>query len=83
MGEINLKELNVNDIEGFIAKEGLPSYRARQLLHWIYEKRVDSIDGITEFSKALREELQKKNGGRFVSGLSDEAVIRTVSFDIN
>lgn len=36
---------------------GLPSYRAKQLLHWMYIKYAQSIEEITEFSKDLRERL--------------------------
>ena len=41
-------------------KEGLPAFRARQLIHWIYEKNVTGIGQITEFSKPLREKLAGK-----------------------
>ncbi len=38
---------------------------------------------IEERFRRQREEFQEKNGGRFVSGLSSDAVIRIISFDIN
>ena len=60
MSKTDLKALSKKELESFLKGRGLPSFRAKQLLHWIYEKRVESIDGITEFSKDLRESLSEK-----------------------
>ena len=57
--KINIKNLSKDEIGRFIKERGLPQYRAEQLFHWIYKKYVSSIDGITEFSKELREVLDK------------------------
>jgi len=59
MPKENLKALSKNDICHFFKKMGLPQYRVRQLMHWIYEKNAQSIDDITEFSKGLRSSLNK------------------------
>ncbi|MCL4476908.1 MAG: 23S rRNA (adenine(2503)-C(2))-methyltransferase RlmN [Nitrospirae bacterium] len=56
----DLKALSKKELESFIKEQGLPAFRARQLRHWIYERRAESIDEITEFSKDLREGLSKK-----------------------
>ncbi len=55
----NLKALSRDDISHFIEDMGLPRYRANQLLHWIYQKYVSQINYITEFSKDLRDTLNK------------------------
>ena len=47
------------------------------------KKEKNGSGKLEERFRRQREELQEKSGGRFVSGLSSEAVIRTVSFDIN
>ncbi|MDA8089550.1 MAG: 23S rRNA (adenine(2503)-C(2))-methyltransferase RlmN [Nitrospiraceae bacterium] len=60
MALIDLKSLDKNSLKEFITKEGLPAFRAGQLLHWMYEKNVASIAEITEFSKPLRENLSRK-----------------------
>jgi len=57
---INLKDLNLFQTEKIIKDESLPSYRAKQLVNWIYRKFVISVDEITEWSKALRESFSKK-----------------------
>lgn len=54
---IDLKSLPKAGVYHFAAEHGLPKYRADQLLHWIYERYVLSLQEITEFSKALRSEL--------------------------
>jgi 23S rRNA (adenine2503-C2)-methyltransferase len=59
MPKKNLKALTKNDVHHFFRKKGLPPYRERQLLHWIYEKNAQSIDDITEFSKELRNSIKK------------------------
>jgi 23S rRNA (adenine2503-C2)-methyltransferase len=55
----NLKALSKDDISHFIEDMGLPRYRANQLLHWIYQKYVSEINDITEFSKDLRDWLNR------------------------
>lgn len=59
MAKINLKELNKDEIIEFAKGHGLSAYRANQLLHWIYDKKAQSIEEITEFSKELRKEISE------------------------
>lgn len=90
----NLKLLSQKGLESFIKNQGLPLFRARQLIHWIYEKHVDSIQEITEFSKDLREVLSEKayisrldlidrkiskdGTEKFLFGLEDKETIESV-----
>jgi 23S rRNA (adenine2503-C2)-methyltransferase len=60
MEKIDLKSLSKDDVESFIKDAGLPSFRSRQILHWIYERYAQSLDEITELSKKLREELAER-----------------------
>lgn len=55
----DLKSFSVKEIDFFIEKLGLPSYRATQLVHWIYERMALSINEITEFPKELRAKLNE------------------------
>ncbi|OGW57159.1 MAG: 23S rRNA (adenine(2503)-C(2))-methyltransferase [Nitrospirae bacterium RBG_16_43_8] len=57
MSKINLKALSKTAMEEFVKEQGLPDYRAKQILHWIYEKKAESIEDITEFSRGLRKKL--------------------------
>jgi 23S rRNA (adenine2503-C2)-methyltransferase len=58
--KINLKALSKEELEFFVKESGIPPFRARQLIHWIYEKYATSIEDITEFSKELRRYLSEK-----------------------
>lgn len=60
MEKIDLKSLSKDDVESFIKDAGLPPFRSRQILHWIYERYAQSLDEITELSKKLREELAER-----------------------
>lgn len=60
MSKTNLKTFSKHESESFILKEGLPAFRSRQLLHWIYERYAQSINEITEFTKELKERLSEK-----------------------
>jgi 23S rRNA (adenine2503-C2)-methyltransferase len=60
MKKTNLKALSKGDVESFIKDVGLPSFRGRQILHWIYERYAQSFEEITELSKKLREELAER-----------------------
>ncbi|HKN18838.1 MAG TPA: 23S rRNA (adenine(2503)-C(2))-methyltransferase RlmN [Dissulfurispiraceae bacterium] len=60
MPKVNLKALSKQELASFIKDSGLPAFRTKQLLHWLYEKRVVSISDITEFSKEMRERLAEK-----------------------
>ena len=56
---VNLKALSPEELKEFIESLSLPSYRARQIIHRIYEKWATSIDDIKEFSRGLRHELSQ------------------------
>ncbi len=58
--KINLKALSKEELELFIKELGLPAFRARQIIHWIYERYATSIEDITELSKDLRKSLSEK-----------------------
>lgn len=55
----NLKKFSPYKIEKIIESFSLPSYRAKQLIHWIYEKYAENLHEITEFPKSLRETLSE------------------------
>ncbi|MBN2654697.1 MAG: 23S rRNA (adenine(2503)-C(2))-methyltransferase RlmN [Nitrospirae bacterium] len=60
MQKTDLFSLTEQQLNAFIDAEGLPAYRARQIIKWIYEKHACSIEEITEFSKDLRRSLSEK-----------------------
>ncbi|MGE5894492.1 MAG: 23S rRNA (adenine(2503)-C(2))-methyltransferase RlmN [bacterium] len=55
---IDLKSLSEASVFDLFREMGLPSFRARQLLHWLYERNITDIEKITEFSRELRDKLK-------------------------
>lgn len=59
MSKINLKALSKDELKVFVKTQGLPDFRAKQLVHWLYEKKAGSIEDITELSKDLRRKISE------------------------
>ena len=60
IGNIDIKSFLFNELEEELHKLGEPSYRARQITDWLYKKRVDSIEKMTDVPQSLRERLAAK-----------------------
>ena len=71
---INLKSLSKDDLHRFAENQGIPGYRAEQLVHWIYERYAGDIGEITEFSKELRHDLKET---AYISNLSLKERLRS------
>ena len=52
--------LTLDDLKGVAAEAGLPGFAASQMAKWLYEKRVVSIDEMTNLSKAARQKLSER-----------------------
>lgn len=61
MIKTNLKALSREELPAYIQSLGLTKFRAKQLIHWIYERRARNIEEITEYSKDLRERLAEQS----------------------
>jgi 23S rRNA (adenine2503-C2)-methyltransferase len=66
LDKIDLKNLLPAELEKFISSFGKERYRSIQILRWLYQRGVHSIDGMTNLSKRFRQEL---NGISTVSAL--------------
>lgn len=55
---INLLALNKSQVGALVSKLGWPSYRATQILRWIYHHRVAAIDQMTDLSILDRTRLK-------------------------
>jgi len=53
----NLLGMSQDDLEQFLAARSEKSFRARQIMQWIYQRGIDDFDEMTDLSKALRERL--------------------------
>ncbi len=53
----NLYDLTQAEITNLLAEWGEPKFRATQLWEWLYEKRVDTFDAMSNLPARLRERL--------------------------
>lgn len=60
IGNIDIKSLLFNELEEELHKLDEPSYRAGQITDWLYKKRVDSIQKMTDLPQSLRKRLAEK-----------------------
>ncbi|MDD4842785.1 MAG: 23S rRNA (adenine(2503)-C(2))-methyltransferase RlmN [Anaerotignum sp.] len=59
MAKTDIKSMNIEDLQLFMADLGEPKFRAKQLFEWMHQKQVSSFDEMTNLSKGLREKLQQ------------------------
>jgi len=56
----DIKSLTETDLRGCLQQWGQPSYRAGQVLDWIYRRHVADWEAMTNLPKALREKLREQ-----------------------
>lgn len=56
----HLKNLSVDELYAAVKVLGEPVFRARQILKWVYQKRVAVFDEMTTMSKTLRATLAQQ-----------------------
>lgn len=98
VGAIDMKsfvyDYGTEDWTKWIKSQGYPAFRSKQIMEWLYSKRVTSFDEMTNLPKTLREELttyfefetletittQTSQDGtvKFLFGLHDKNAIETV-----
>src|SRR5699024_2119686 len=54
----SIYSLRYDEMENWLKENGQQKFRAKQIFEWLYEKRVDSIDVMTNLSKELRALLK-------------------------
>jgi 23S rRNA (adenine2503-C2)-methyltransferase len=61
---LNLREhllsLSLSDLEQRVVALGMPKFRAKQVMEWVYQKRATSFDAMTNLSKGDRETLASR-----------------------
>ena len=66
MIKTDFKNLSLEELESYFEGLGENAFRSKQLMEWMFKKRISSFDEMSNFSKTLREQL-KKDG--YLSGL--------------
>src|SRR6266699_3618410 len=56
----DVKSLLLSELQEQLRNLGEPSYRAGQIVDWLYKKRVDTIDKMTNLPRPLRTLLSEK-----------------------
>jgi 23S rRNA (adenine2503-C2)-methyltransferase len=59
-GKPNLRSLTPDEFRSSFEELGQPGYRADQVLDWLWKKRVESIDEMSNLPATLRETLKEK-----------------------
>ena len=57
MAKIDIKSMNIKELEDLLKELGEPKFRAKQIFDWLHAKQVDSFEEMTNLSKGLREKL--------------------------
>lgn len=87
-------DLSFEDLENYLIENDLKAFRAKQIFKWLYEKRIDSFEQMSDISNSLKEQLNRdfiinefevvkrqesKDGTiKFLFKLNDGALIETV-----
>jgi 23S rRNA (adenine2503-C2)-methyltransferase len=97
-GEMDTKpsifDLTLSELEAWAATRNEPPYRAKQVLQWLYQKRISRFQEMSDLSERMREELGRafnlepltcvrKTGSRdttqkFLFALKDNSFIESV-----
>jgi 23S rRNA (adenine2503-C2)-methyltransferase len=56
-GKTDLKSLLLSELQERLRDIGEPGYRAGQVIDWLYKKRVDTVDKMTDLPQPLRKWL--------------------------
>src|SRR5919107_693330 len=90
----SIYSLLLDEIETYLATLNERPYRAKQIVDWLYDKRVNSFDEMSDLSQPLRERLahelrfgeletvrvlgSKDTTRKFLFGLGDGSLIESV-----
>lgn len=66
MEKINIKNLDIKELEQLLISWQIKPFHAKQIFSWIYHKRITEFDKMSDLSSALRDKL---NSNCFVSEL--------------
>jgi 23S rRNA (adenine2503-C2)-methyltransferase len=58
--KIDIKSIQLDELQEELREMDEPSYRAGQITDWLYQKRVDAIEKMTDLPQSLRARLAEK-----------------------
>ncbi|MEY2542737.1 MAG: rRNA (adenine2503-C2)-methyltransferase [Verrucomicrobiota bacterium] len=93
-GRDDIKSAQIQELEEKVRQSGEPVYRARQIVDWLYQKRIQSFDEMTDLPREFRNRLAEQfdfsridivrvlgssdTTRKFLFRLNDESLIETV-----
>ncbi len=60
MPPVNLYDATLPELEDLLGRLGQPSFRAKQVQRWLYEKGAVDVDAMTDLPRALRAALHEE-----------------------
>jgi 23S rRNA (adenine2503-C2)-methyltransferase len=70
MEKLHLLSLTQDQLKATLAEHGLPSFTSKQIMEWVYQKRVSDFSLMSNLSKANREKLPTLLDTDFFSNLT-------------
>ena len=58
--KIDLKSLTLDQLEQFLSELGKEKYRAKQILHWMYQRHITDFEQMTDLAKQFRSRLAER-----------------------
>ncbi|WP_146521260.1 23S rRNA (adenine(2503)-C(2))-methyltransferase RlmN [Stieleria varia] len=56
----HLLDLSLDDLRQWLADRGHKAFRAKQIFHWVFQRRADHFDLMSDLPKSLREQLSRE-----------------------
>ena len=56
----DIRSIQLDEVQKIISELGEPAYRAGQITDWLYQKRVDAFEKMTDLPQTLRIQLTEK-----------------------
>jgi len=70
---INLYEYSYDALENLLTEWGEPRFRAQQLYGWLYERRVDTFDAMSNLPKSLQKRLAEETALGSLQPVTEQA----------
>lgn len=55
----SIYSLSLEDLQGYLSANGFKPFHAKQIFKWLYDKRIDSFDKMTDISIKLQNKLME------------------------
>ncbi len=57
---LSIHDLHIDELAKLLTEEGEKSFRAKQIFHWVYEKKVCDFERMSDLNQSLRAKLKEK-----------------------